>query len=154
MVDYILVMGPSMVIYSVWALSSYTFKLSFLGFLSRQNKLMHRTLEGQGLTFSTKCSSVCLYLLLYWIMNIQQRLRTSRIYVNYAGGKVVLGVFNSIFILCVWVFACMYVCAPRARGRKKSAWNYLELKLKAVVSCHVGAGNSAQVLCKVLCKCS
>jgi hypothetical protein len=51
----------------------------------------------------------------------------------------------------VWVFACMLVCGPHVCstcGDQKRGSDLLELELQMVVSCHVVAGNTTQVLWK------
>jgi hypothetical protein len=47
-------------------------------------------------------------------------------------------------ILCVWVFAYMYVCPSFVlcvHGSQKMVVNLLQQELQMVVSCRVGAGN-------------
>jgi hypothetical protein len=58
-------------------------------------------------------------------------------------------IFFRFIYLCVWVFACMCVYVSHAfLVSVESEEDVVTLKLQMVVSCHVGAGNQTQVLCK------
>ena len=66
---------------------------------------------------------------------------------------VILGFFFlDLFILCACMF-CIHVsictmCMPDTHVVQKRVKGPLELELGIIVSCHVGAGNRTQVLCK------
>lgn len=53
-----------------------------------------------------------------------------------------------IFILCVWCFTCMYVCATCVQRLKRPERSFylMELELQVPVSPQVGAGNRTLVL--------
>lgn len=58
-----------------------------------------------------------------------------------------------IFILCVYMSACMCACALSAHlvhteARRELLEEALKVLLQMVVSRHVGAGNYTQVLCE------
>lgn len=53
-----------------------------------------------------------------------------------------------IFILCVWLFSYMHVCAPGACRSQKETVRSLELESPTVVCHHVGTRNWTCILCK------
>ena len=67
------------------------------------------------------------------------------------GKLIALGSFNVLrfihFILCVWVFASVYVCVPcmyiALRGQKRvlESLELTKVTNGCELSCHVGAGN-------------
>ena len=65
----------------------------------------------------------------------------------------IIGLITRIFYYIALNFDYMYVgmctiCVPGACGDKKAVSDSLELQLKMVVICHVGARNWTQILCK------